>query len=260
MTRPFGRESERAVSDVLAFVIVFSIIITSVALVYGTGFSSIQDVKDGQQKANAERAMEALGLSMDDIVKGQATRRGGSLNLGGGQLRTGDSTTVNVTVDGTTVTTDPATGNPGPRPVGSFEFYADDTAVAYESGGVFRRDGSASVTVVEPTVTCDGDIAVVSLVRVTSSSGAIGATDNVEVGMAEESTELLYSGSISSSLEVVVDNTDYAPAWARNLDERGWDISRSGDEVTATPDTGGSCDPDQVVVRLVVIELTYGTP
>jgi hypothetical protein len=258
MTRPFGRESERAVSDVLAFVIVFSIIITSVALVYSTGFSGIQEIRDGEQKANAERAMEALGLSMSDIVKGQATRRGGSLNLGGGQLRTGDSTTVNVTVDGTTVTTDPATGNPGPRPVGSFEFYSEDTAVAYESGGVFRRDGSASVTVVQPTVTCDSEAAVVSLVAVTSSSGAIGATDNVEVSMAEQSTELLHTQTGSNiDVNVTVDGTDYAAAWERMLDDEEWDASRTGDRVSTTP---GSCSPNRVVVRLVVIELTYGTP
>lgn len=258
MKRPFGREGERAVSDVLAFVIVFSIIITSVALVYGTGFSSIQDIRDGEQKANAERAMEALGLSMADIVKGEATRRGGSLNLGGGQLRTDGSTTVNVTVDGTTVTTDPATGNPGARPIGSFEFYSDDTAVAYESGGVFRRDGSASVTVVEPTVTCNSETAVVSLVAMTPLSGGLGATDNVEVTMAEQSTELLHSQTGSDiEVNVTVDGTDYAAAWERMLDEQGWDASRTGDRVSTTP---GSCEPDRVVVRLVVIELTYDTP
>ena len=77
------RGDERAVSDVLAFIIVFSIIITSVALVYGTGFSSLDQVREGEQKANAERAFEAIAYSMDDIETGAATRRGGSLELGG---------------------------------------------------------------------------------------------------------------------------------------------------------------------------------
>jgi hypothetical protein len=193
--------------------------------------------------------MEALGLSMADIVKGEATRRGGSLNLGGGQLRADDSTTISVDVDSGTYTTT--------ETVGSFEFYTDDTAVAYESGGVFRRDESASVTVVEPTVACNSESALVSLVAVTSSSGNIGATDNVEVSMAEQSTELLYSDTVSSDIEIVVDGTDYAAAWERNLGEQGWDASRSGDIVTATT---GSCDPDRVVVRLVVIDVTYGAP
>jgi hypothetical protein len=248
MRRLFGRDGERAVSDVLAFVIVFSIIITSVALVYGTGFSSIQDVRDGEQKANAERAMEALGLSMADIVKGEATRRGGSLNLGGGQLRTDGSTDVTVNVDSGTFTTTEA--------LGAFEFYADDTAVAYESGGVFRRDGSASVTVVEPTVTCDSETAVVSLVAVNSPSGGIGATDNVEVSMAEQSTALLHSQTQTGStfdVDVDIDGSDYTAAWERTLEERGW-----ADDSPGLIDGDMSCSTHRVVVRLVVIELTYG--
>lgn len=240
---------ERAVSDVLAFIIVFSIIITSVALVYGTGFSSIREVRDGEQKANAERALEAIALSMSDLVKGEATRRGGSLNLGGGQLQVDESTDIEVLVDGTEVT-------PDPNPVGSFEFYVDDTAVAYESGGVFRRDGSASVTVLQPTMTCTGESAVVSLVAVTSSQGAIGATDNVEVSMIEQSTRLLHAETGSNiDVEVDVDETDYAPAWERTLDEQGWSIDTTGSDFVVT-----TCSTDRVVVRLVVIEMRYGSP
>ncbi|WP_323676720.1 hypothetical protein [Halorubellus sp. PRR65] len=246
---------ERAVSDVLAFIIVFSMIITSVALVYGTGFSSIRDVRDGEQKANAERALEAVALSMDDIVKGQATRRGGSLNLGGGQLRVDDSTDVTVNVDGGTFSTTES--------IRSFEYYMDDTAVAYESGGVFRRDGSASVAVLRPTMKCTDGSAVVSLVRVKmddkQSARAIGSTDNVEVSMVEESTELLHSQTESSSFEVVVDvdGTDYGPAWERTLDEQDWTTTDwNGDGDTSE----GKCTTKRVVVRLVVIELTYGSP
>jgi hypothetical protein len=250
MTRSLGlTRDERAVSDVLAFIIVFSIIITSVALVYGTGFSSIREVRDGQQKANAERALEAVALSMEDIVSGQAIRRGGSLNLGGGQLQVDDSTDIRVSVDGTEVT-------PDPNPVGAFEFYVDDTAVAYESGGVFRRDGSASVTVLQPTMTCSGESAVVSLVAVTSTQGAIGATDNVEVSMVEQSTELVHAETGSNlDVEVDVDGTDFAPAWERTLDEQGWSIGPTGSDFVET-----TCTTDRVVVRLVVIDLTYGSP
>ena len=257
MTRSLGLTGdERAVSDVLAFIIVFSIIITSVALVYGTGFSSIREVRDGEQKANAERALEAVALSMSDLVKGEATRRGGSLNLGGGQLQVDDSTDVTVSVDGTDVTTDPGTGNPGARPDGAFEYYVDDTAVAYESGGVFRRDGSASVTVLQPTMTCTGESAVVSLVAVTSSQGAIGATDNVEVSMVEQSTELVYAETGSGmDVDVDVDGSDYTTAWERTLEEQGWSDDDAG------IDNGEmSCSTDRVVVRLVVIDMSYGSP
>jgi hypothetical protein len=248
-----GGMDERAVSDVLAFIIVFSIIITSVALVYGTGFSSIQQVADGEQKANAERAFEAIALSMGDIVEGAAPRRGGSLNLGGGQLRTGDSTTVSINVDGGSYMTT--------ETVGSFEYYIDDTAVAYETGGVFRRDGSASVTVVEPTIQCTSESTIVSLVQVESSQGAIGATGNVEVSMVEQDTTLLYTDDDGTSLNDVtltVSGTDYAPAWKRTLtdaDDSDQSTTRTGSTVTMT-----CSNTERVVVRIVTIELTYGSP
>ncbi|NHN40161.1 hypothetical protein G9C85_00735 [Halorubellus sp. JP-L1] len=256
MSGPFRRD-DRAVSDVLAFIMVFSIIITSVALVYGTGFSSIKQVSEGEQKANAERAMEALSLSLSDIEKGEASRRGGSLNLGGGQLGATDLTAIEVIVDGTTVTRD-ASGSVGPNVTGSLEYSVDDTAVAYESGGVFRRDGSASVTVVRPTVTCTSDRAIVSLVKIESPDGRIGADGNVEVSMAEQETRLLFTdsnGPADNTVKFDVTGTDYAPAWERTLDEQGWGASTTGSNSVEA-----SCNTERVVVRLVVIEVTYDTP
>jgi len=254
MTDLFG--DDRAVSDVLAFILVFSIIITSVALVYSTGFSSIKQVSEGEKKANAERAMEALSLSLNDIVDGEASRRGGSLNLGGGQLEATDSTEVTVRVDGSVETQD-ASGNPGPTVTGALEYTQDDTAVAYQTGGVFRRDGSASVTIVRPTISCTSDRAIVSVVKMVSPNNRIGADGNVEVSMAEQETKLLYSDSDSTmeSVQVEVAGTDYAPAWERTLDEQGWSIDSTGPNSVET-----SCTTDRVVVRLVVIEVTYGAP
>ena len=246
--RLFG--DERAVSDVLAFIIVFSIIITSVALVYGTGFSSLDNVREGEQKANAERAMEALALSMNDIVAGETPRRGGSLDLGGGLLEVAETETT-VKVNGTKVYNE--TTN-------AFAYTVGTTTVAYENGGVFRSDRDASINVRRASMTCNGDRAVVSLVVLRTDSGAIDSQGDVEVTMVEQNSSVVYHDTDpgTENLQVRIDDTQFAAGWNRSLNgasEYDW----SADEPSAST-VEAVCSTDAVIVRVTVIDVTFETP
>lgn len=244
---------DRGVSDVLAFIMVFSLIITSVALVYGTGFSSIDQISEGEQKTNAVRAFEALELSMDDIVTGAAPRRGGSLNLGGGRLLVDDSssaTTVTVRVQ-----TSSGWNQVAQEDTGTLEYALDETTVAYENGGLFREDRGNSVSVKEANMVCQpsSNKAVVSLVVVKSDEGAIDTQGDVEVTMVEEETTLLHSepnGNGHVGVEVQIDDTNYDDGWEDAMNAAGWSVSGS----TYT------CSVDRVIVRMTVIDVTYETP
>lgn len=249
------RGDERAVSDVLAFIIVFSIIITSVALVYGTGFSSLDQVRSGEQKMNAERAMEALAYSMNDIVTGSANSRSGSLNLGGGLLQVDDSTRVEVVVEnssGTQVFTDDRTTR-------SFAYTLGTTTVAYENGAVLRSDRDASVDVQRASMTCTDDLAIVSLVvvRPGPDTNALDSQGSVEITMEEVDTKLLYTdqnGASSNDVTVEMTGTQFDNGWDQSMDSSGWDV-----------DTGASeeynCENvENVVVRVTVIEIRFGSP
>lgn len=244
-------EGERGVSDVLAFIIVFSIIITSVALVYGTGFSSLDQVREGEQKANAERAMEALALSMDDVVSGSTPRRSGSLSLGGGQLTVNGSET-RVLVDGTAVYQ---------NTTNALAYTVGKTTVAYENGGVFRSDRGASVSVRRASMTCTNDRAVVSVVVLRTDSGAVDSEGDVEVTMAERNSSVVFrdtDGTSPNTVTVVVDDTQFSEAWARYLDDASgydWDASQSGNSATAT-----CFNTERVVVRVTVVDVTIDTP
>jgi|AntRauTorckE6833_2_1112554.scaffolds.fasta_scaffold01732_7 hypothetical protein len=245
------RGDERAVSDVLAFIIVFSIIITSVALVYGTGFSSLDQVREGEQKANAERAFEAIAYSMDDIETGAATRRGGSLELGGALLQVDDSSSVNVTVN--------ESGGPQlfayENTTGSLSYTLDKTVIAYENGAVLRSDRGSSVDVQRASMTCTNDRAVVSLVLLRSDSNSLDSQGGVEISMEERETKLLYTdpdGSTLNNVTVEMTGTEFENGWNDAMAETGWDTSGGGPyECT---------DVENVVVRVTIIEVTYGSP
>ncbi|MCT9096276.1 hypothetical protein [Haloarchaeobius sp. HME9146] len=244
----------RAVSDVLAFVIVFSIIITSVGVTYGIGFSSLGEFQEGEQKTNAARAFQALSVSLDDIQEGAAPGRSGAIQLNEGTLQVEEQSQMTVEValsNGTTWTVASET-------TGSLQYSFENTDVAYENGAVFRKDGSASVMIEEPSFLCSesSDQAVVSIVVLNSDSNAIGGEINAEIISRQNDTDVLYpnlsrSSSVSAdNVTVDVPTSNFDQAWTRYFEDTdGWE----------DPDNDGdfTCDADNVIVRVTFVEVEF---
>lgn len=242
---------ERGVSEVLAFVIVFSIIITSVGLVYSIGFSSLNDFQQSEQKTNAARAFDAFSTVFDDIQEGRAVARAGEFKLNGGTIQISRESEFDVRVEN-------ATGGTlwsGTNTTGSLQYTVDGTLIGYENGAAFRKDGDASAMINEPSFLCQGDRAVVSIVvlepgRTTNQSG----DGNVEITTRAQSTQVLYSaqGTDSNADSVVVSFTDseFDDAWGRSLEADGW--TPAGSEYR--------CSADAVVVRVTVVTVNIPSP
>lgn len=161
---------DRAVSDTVGFVLVFSLVITTVALVSVAGLSSLESARDAEQTNNAERAMEVLRDNVGDVTEGGAPSRATEISLEDASLRLGEETLIEVR--------DPANG------VGSGSFltkttfnvrpvvYDDgDTQLVYVMGAVFRADPRGG-TVVQPwSPVVDPERTVVPLVDTSSATG-----------------------------------------------------------------------------------------
>ena len=79
--------NDRAVSEVIAFVLVFAIVIGSVALLYGVGFDAMAGYQSGEQLRNAERGMGALATGFADLQRSAGIdERAGELQLRDGTL------------------------------------------------------------------------------------------------------------------------------------------------------------------------------
>lgn len=243
---------DRSVSDVLAFVLVFSIIITSVGLVYSIGFSSLNDFQEAEQKTNAARAFDAFSSVFDDIQEGRAVARNGEFRLNGGTIQLSRESEVDIRVEdsgGTTLWS-------GTNTTGSIQYTVDGTTIGYENGAAFRRDGDASAMFNEPSMLCEGDRAVVSLVVLTPNNATAQSGDgNVLVKARESRTEVLYSaqgsGSTAESVTLSVSDSTFGDAWERYLVDNGW------------TDLGGGkygCSADAIVVRVTVIDVEIPAP
>ncbi|WP_435345692.1 DUF7289 family protein [Haloarchaeobius sp. HRN-SO-5] len=242
---------DRSVSDVLAFVVVFSIIITSVGLVYGVGFSSLSDFQQGEQKTNAVRAFDALSTGFDNVQHDRSPASSGAIQLNGGTIQVEEQTEFEVSVEDSSGST---VWGPQTNTTGSLRYTIDGTYVAYESGAVFRKDRGSSAMVSEPSFVCSDDRAVVSLVAFDGLSGARGGDTNVEVITRRESNQLLYSypdgsgGSGPDSVVLSIDDSEYGDAWERYLVENGWQDLGGGEY---------SCSADVVVVRVTVVTVEF---
>jgi hypothetical protein len=143
---PAGDGTDRAVSDLVGFVLVFSLVVAVVALVSVAGLGSLEAARDAEQIDNAERAMEVLADNMDDIHRRGAPSRATEISLSEASVRLGEQTEV--------VVRDPSTGaSPEsfstnrvykPRPI---IYDAGDTQLVYVMGAVFRdeREGGTVI-------------------------------------------------------------------------------------------------------------------
>lgn len=236
--------SDRGVSEVIAFVLIFSIVITSVGLLYTAGFGSINQIQEDETDRSAQRAFSASAVALQDIQRGQGEHRAFDVELSGRTMTVDEDLSLSVSVDGTEVAT--ADG-------GLVYGVGADTKIVYQSGAVIRSDGPDSQTVIRtPEFTCRDDHAVVSLVTLTGPSGAVSSDGSIEIRTdgplpGEQTLVNATTGGSSHDLTVSYGGTPYEAAWERYFEERGWSTG-SGD---------ATCTADSVYVRNVPIDLEY---
>ncbi|WP_335999380.1 DUF7289 family protein [Halorientalis halophila] len=161
-------DDERAVSDVLGFVIVFSLVATTVAIVSVTGLGILQDARDDEQVNNAERAFDVLADNMADIHQEGAPSRSTEIKLDGARLEVREPVEINVTG------VDPGGDNPNVSYYSEPIMYAGNsgTSIVYEGGAVFRDSPDGGVVVEDPPFRFDDGRIVVPIIQTQNKGNA----------------------------------------------------------------------------------------
>jgi hypothetical protein len=174
---------DRALSDLVGFVLVFGIILTGVGATLALGQGQLSEVKNDEQLRNADRALVLLAQQFDEIESGRADVRTGRLKTDRGTLRIGDRTPIRVIVNGSSGTLLDTTLD-----TRTLEYTLDGTTIAYESGAVIRRpEGGTGVVRARPQVVCTDDRAFVSVVTLDGTVGnsISGGTGTVTARVAD---------------------------------------------------------------------------
>jgi hypothetical protein len=262
-----ARERERGVSDVVAFVLTFSIIIFGVGLVSTGAFDALVQFSDDQQVQNSERGLQSAAAALDNINQNNDTYREFDVGVAGGDVFY-NQTWLNVTVENGTGAT------PVDREIRidalEKRFDEGDTALTYEGGGVFRSP-SASARY-EPKLRCSSDsrigenTVIISLINLTTDN-TIREADSYDNDVAVSPTGVLEEAPVGANSEVArfsatlidqnrtlhngtsldvsidVSGTAYPEQWGNYLDDAGWDKTHS-------------CNADTVLIRITTVELS----
>lgn len=234
---------DRAVSEVVGFVLTFSLVTMTIAIVFTAGFGGLQDAQQAEQVNNVERAFDVLDTNVQEVGRHGAPSRATEMRLSGGRLGFGDPTTVVIKVtdqEGNVQTTTIET-----RPL----VYANgDTEIAYELGAIVRTDGGGSVMLTDPGYILNDNRSVVPLLITTKPSDqtAISGHRTVLVHGSHQHTDLLVP-STTDKVTVMVESPR-VDAWERYFDRtaerRGvGSVSRTDDTVKYTVTEGEKSVP-----------------
>ncbi len=209
--------NDRAVSDVVGYVLVFSLIIATVGVVTTVGFSTLDDRQSAERIGNIERAFDVFATNVEEIYREGAPSRATEMRLAGGEIYHGDSISITIAVqdeEGTNVTVTP-------RPF----VYADgETEIVYVAGSVIRSEPSSAVMLREPPFYMGAETAMFPLVdtfrttgpETVSTSGTVRITStarpmNTTVPSAFSEPGQTYTISVESPR---------SDAWARYFEEQ----------------------------------------
>ena len=67
--------TDRGQSEVIGFVLVFVLVVSTVSIASVAGFGSLQDARDYERSQNAERAVEAIAIGVDEVTHELLRRR-----------------------------------------------------------------------------------------------------------------------------------------------------------------------------------------
>ena len=210
-----------AQSEVIGIVLILGISIASIGVILLLGQPVLTDATDGATIDRVQNEMRTLDSRLTAASVGTSVNETLRLNLEGGELTTdSDSGNLNVTLaDGTRIYNEE---------IGKIEYDKENTALAYEGGGVWRRNTltNASSMVAPPDFDFDGETLTLPVYNVTTDSGYSG-TQILSVRGGNNTRYHPNSTTTNPVGGVILTvQTDYYEAWRRYLeDEIGGNVT-----------------------------------
>ncbi len=238
----------RAVSEVLGYALVFSLVVVIVGIISVSGLTGYQDVQNFERQSNAQKAYDVMHNNIEDIYYRGAPSRATELDLGETTITLAEPVTINVTAGSgservsTNVTTRPIVQDLG-----------EGNKLVYEAGAVFQTTRDGGLLRREPPMTLRPDSGHVIVPNI-SQQGRRGIGNGVvRVRARSLSDTIRYenrSGSGDDYLNITV-HSPRAGLWATHLEDSStFDSCTVGDSVV-------TCETDDLD-RLYVVRSDLG--
>jgi len=245
--------SERAVSEVVSYVLVFGLVVSAVGIISVSGLSTLQDARNAEQMDNAERAFDVLADNLADIHRRDAPSRATEISLGEAKLETGENVTMLVNV------TDSSGTWRSPewrlRPI----LYrgAEDRQLVYEAGAVFRTVDGGGIRVHDPPLVVSEERVLVSVVGLNRPDRQALGGSTVLVRGRRQATSVAYNTTADDvdSVTVRLRGTPRTELWRAYFEETGFTCTSAGDDIECTYQPGNDIDQVYVVYHDIAVDI-----
>ncbi|MFA9515958.1 hypothetical protein ACERIT_01850 [Halopenitus sp. H-Gu1] len=240
------RDDRRGVSEVIGFVLVFSLVIASVGIVFTVGLSGLQDARNTERVNNAERAFDVLAENHRDVLAGTPTRST-QIRLSDADIRASD--TVDFEVH------DVAGNTTASWRVTSIVFAVDDESIRFVNGAVIRESRDGAVMIKGPPGVVGADQALFQDVTFKNDGPAgVGGDRTVQIRIEHRSNPdnvgaTSYENTTDRRMSILTDRPD---PWRVHYEDRG--LACTVDENIADDDRARvTCELDELD-RFVVVD------
>lgn len=212
----FGDSARRAVTDVVGYVLVFSLVVSVVALVSVTGFGSLEDARSAEQANNAERAFDVLSDNVADIYADGAPSRATEISLRDATVQTSGTIIVNVTAHDTTSNAK-FTFEKTSRPV-VWEG-TRDTEIVYSLGTTLRDEPEGGVVLEPGPFRFDTERTVLRVVQLRNRDGQSFSGSTVRIRAVRDTSNVLLTERTGRYDKAFLNiTTPRAAIWQAHLD------------------------------------------
>ncbi|MFB6074434.1 MAG: hypothetical protein ABEJ89_05435 [Haloarculaceae archaeon] len=250
---------DRAVSEVLSYVLVFTLILASIAVVSVSGLGTLRSARDATQINNAERAFDVLADNMADVYERAAPSRATEINVGSASLYTGENVTINVTArDADTPERIDASVERTTRPL---IFRGEGGAkLVYVGGMVFRQDRGGGIVLNRAPVVARSDRVYVPVLGLRTNGTRSFSGSTVLVRANERRSNVPIADTAGRYENVTVNVTSpRASLWRSALSDAGFDCfnerTTSPRRVACRVQTGGGIPAVYVSTHRIVVDV-----
>lgn len=232
----------RGVSDVLAFTLLFGIMLTSVGLIAVAGFDAVETMSDAEQVDSAEASMVELADQLTGIADHEAPVRAAELRASGATVAVVDGPTLTVTI-----ANDTGVMWQDDIDLGGVEYRLGETTVTVAGGAVVRQVDEHATIVREPPVLVVDDRVRLNLLRIQplDRSSRTASETRLQVRSYHDRSRLLVPTNRSAlddvtSITVAVDGAGpiadaydqyFATTAAWSADGDGWRLDGIDDAI-----------------------------
>ena len=212
--------TDRAVSDVIGYVLVFSLVSLTVGVVSVAGVGALQDARDVEQANNAERAFDVLGDNVEDVYRDGVPSRATEMSLAGAGVSTTTTATINVSGwSGSTLnfTTGDVTSNVVVwEPSGGSQ-----TKIVYAFGTVFRSQADGGVVTRAGPFQFDTDRTILPVVNTWTRESQRYSEGTIRVRTVGGVPSVGYRGDAQGMDHLWLNvTTEHPDVWSSYLDAR----------------------------------------